>query len=198
MREDMYKVIVERPRGWKGNASQAARRRNDLGGPKQLGMRAGYGGVHLNENLSPLRRFLHAQIGRPWNKVYSEIASCIDRRNTVQEHIYQHIDGFIATQVEMRGGRLVDLRRCGYWRDDAAIRQELYVDPGAGLIRRNKAYRTWPQLRAERRAAEQAEIAARRPSDRRVHSAALVVGRMVRGAGCAAAGSARRRSQRQR
>lgn len=28
----------------------------------------------LNENLTPLRRYLERQVGRPWNKVYSEIA----------------------------------------------------------------------------------------------------------------------------
>src|SRR5262245_62228647 len=99
MREDMYKVIVERPRGWKSKSSHAVRRRDDLDGPKQLGIRAGYDRPALNENLSPLRRFLHAQVGRPWSKVYSEIASGIDRRNTVQQHIYQQADDFIASQV---------------------------------------------------------------------------------------------------
>ena len=57
----------------------------------RLGMRAGYGYRGLNENLAPLRRYLHAQIGRPWNKVFSEICAGIDRRNTVQQHIHQHI-----------------------------------------------------------------------------------------------------------
>jgi hypothetical protein len=31
----------------------------------------------LNENLNPLKRYLHAQVGRPWNKVYAEIAARI-------------------------------------------------------------------------------------------------------------------------
>jgi hypothetical protein len=163
MREDMYKVIVERPRHYKRDDSQATRRRNDLDGPTQLGMRAGYGRPVLNENLSPLRRFLRAQVGRPWNKVHGEIASCIDRRNTVQQHIYQHLDDFIATRVEVRDGRIIDLRlRYAFRRDDAAIRQELHVDPRTGLIRRNKAYQSWRQASAARRTAELAEIDARR------------------------------------
>ena len=63
----------------------------------------------LNENLAPLRRYLHAQVGRPWNKVFSEIC-CIDRRNTVQQHIHQHIgDPFIAVDVDVREGRPIDL-----------------------------------------------------------------------------------------
>src|SRR5262245_4514331 len=163
MRADMYKVIVERPRGWKGDDANADRRRRNPDGPQQLGMRAGYGPVHLNENLSPLRRFLLAQIGRPWNKVYSELTSHIDRRNTVQQHIHQHIEDFIATRVDVRDGRIVDLsQRYGLRTRDGAIRQEIYVDPRTGLICRNKAYRSWRKNSAEQRAAEHAAIAARR------------------------------------
>jgi hypothetical protein len=73
MREDMYKVIVERPRRGKEGDATAARLREDFDGPMRLGMRAGYGYRSLNENLAPLRRYLHAQIGRPWDKVFSEI-----------------------------------------------------------------------------------------------------------------------------
>jgi hypothetical protein len=43
MREDMSKVIVERPRKYKGNDAEAVRRRNDFDGPEFLGIRAGYG-----------------------------------------------------------------------------------------------------------------------------------------------------------
>jgi len=43
MREDMYKVIVERPRRGKSGDSAAARLRRDFDGPMRLGMRAGYG-----------------------------------------------------------------------------------------------------------------------------------------------------------
>lgn len=159
MREDMFKVIVERPRRYKGGETQAARWRDDIDGPQRLGIRAGYGYRALNENLSPLRRYLRAQVGRPWNKVYSEIAENIDRRNTVQQHIYQHIDDFIAIHVERReDGSLVDLHQ-RYKRSE--LYQELYVDPRTGLIRLNKNYRSWRRRSQERARAEQAEIDAR-------------------------------------
>jgi hypothetical protein len=163
MREDMYKVIVERPRRWKAGGATAARLRRDFDGPMRLGMRAGYGYRELNENLAPLRRYLHAQIGRPWNKVFSEICAGIDRRNTVQQHIHQHIRDFIAIDVDVRGGRLVDLApRWRFLRSDSGISQELYVDPRTGLIRLNKGYRSWRRGVAERSKREQAEIASRR------------------------------------
>jgi hypothetical protein len=163
MREDMYKVIVERPRRSKGGYAAAARLRKDFDGPMRLGMRAGYGYRDLNENLAPLRRYLHAQIGRPWNKVFSEICAGIDRRNTVQQHIHQHIRDFIAIDVDIRAGRLVDLSvRWGFLRSDFGIFQELYVDPRTGLARPNKSYRSLRQSVAQRRQREQLEIASRR------------------------------------
>lgn len=163
MRIDMYKVIVERPRNGKGDYVAGARRRNDFEGPRQLGMRAGYGHPWLNENLSPLRRFLLAQVGRPWNKVYSEISSGIDRRNTVQLHVFAHLDDMIATQVEWRDGRWVDLKnRMLSFRKPEVLSQPMYVDPRTGLICRNKLYRSWKTEHRNRQAREAAETAARR------------------------------------
>jgi hypothetical protein len=163
MREDMYKVIVERPRRWKGRDALAARLRNDFDGPMRLGTRAGYGYRELNENLAPLRRYLHAQIGRPWNKVFSEVCAGIDRRNIVQQHIHQHIRDFIAIDVGVRGGRLVDLApRSAFLARGSGISQELYVDPRTGLIRPNRDHRSWRRGIAEHRRRELAQIAIRR------------------------------------
>lgn len=164
MREDMYKVIVERPRRGKDGYSNAKRLRNDWDSPMHLGTRAGYGGRNLNENLAPMRRYLHAQIGRPWNKVFSEICADIDRRNTVQQHIHQHIGDFIAIHVDARDGQLVDLgdQRRSFLRFDPGVYQELYVDPRTGLIRLNRDYRSWRRHLAERRQREQTETAGRR------------------------------------
>lgn len=163
MREDMYKVIVERPRRRKDGNSNAKRLRDAWDGPTRLGTRAGYGYRTLNENLAPLRRYLHAQVGRPWNRVFSEICSGIDRRNTVQQHIHQHIRDFIALNVEVRDGQLVDLaERWKFLRTDAGIPQELYADPRTGLIRRNESYRSWRHYATERQRKEKAAAATRR------------------------------------
>jgi hypothetical protein len=163
MREDMYKVIVERPRRWKDGYAAATRLRNDYSGPTRLRTRAGYGYRSLNENLAPLRRYLRAQVGRPWVKVFSEICANIDRRNTVQQHIHQHIRDFIAVDVGFGDGQLVDLaNRLTFVPSGSGIHQQLYVDPHTGLIRLNEDYESWRQGAAKRRQREQAEIAARR------------------------------------
>jgi hypothetical protein len=141
----MFKVIVERPRsrGRKDSTVRNRRRQFDFDSPSYARMREGVWGPYLNENLNPLRRYLLAQVNRPWNKVWSEIAANIDRRSTVQEHIYSHIDDFIAIKVEWRNGALSDMRRRYTPRDGFDLRQPLYVDPRTGIIRRNKKYERW-------------------------------------------------------
>jgi hypothetical protein len=95
--------------------------------------------------------------------VFSEICAGIDRRNTVQQHIHQHIRDFIAIDVEVSDGRLVDLAdRWGFLCRDSGLSQELYVDPNSGLIRLNRHYRSWRQRAVEYRKREAAGIAARR------------------------------------
>ena len=163
MRSDMFKVIVERPRKGKSSDKRAVRWRNDLDGPRQLGIRQGYGRPWLNENLNPLERYLHAQVGRPWAKVFSEVCAQIDRRNTVQQHVHQHIGDFIATDVEWRDGVLVNLKERGTWYSRGGqIRQRLYVDPKSGLVRVNKAYRTRAQYKREEQEKERERIATQR------------------------------------
>ena len=162
MRPDMYKVIVERPRRGKRMRPVAIRFRNDLDGPTHLGMRTAYDYRELNENLQPLRRYLHAQVGRPWNKVFSEICVAIDRRNTVQHHIHQHIDQFIATRVGVRDGRLIDFTNGRCLPLDGWNHQELYVDPRSGLVCLTKACSNLQRDRAERRRGHEMTVAMRR------------------------------------
>jgi hypothetical protein len=72
MHSDMAKVIVERSRrGWNGGHKKSKHELDVL--PTKEGMRRGIiGEKYLNENLSPLCRFLVSQIGRPWSKVYKD------------------------------------------------------------------------------------------------------------------------------
>jgi hypothetical protein len=158
----MYKVIVERPRRGKRVSPIAMRLRNDLDGPAHLSMRAAYDYRELNENLNPLRRYLHSQVGRPWSKVFSEICANIDRRNTVQQHIHQHINQFIATRVGLRDGRLIDFSNGRCVPLDGLHYPELFVDPRSGLVRLTNSDLAWKQARAERRRRRDTELAARR------------------------------------
>src|SRR5262245_11066334 len=99
MREDMSHVIVERPRLGGGRARKGrAVALDDL--PRHEGMRRPHkrsgDWKTLNENLSPLRRYLEHQVGRPWDKVYSEIARNLRTDSTVQQHVRDHLHDFVA------------------------------------------------------------------------------------------------------
>jgi hypothetical protein len=172
MRDDMFKVIVERPRRVNSNAYKGDGRpfRNKEDGPTLLGMKKGYNDRKwLNENLAPLKRFLQKQVNRPWDKVYSEIRASIDARNTVKQHILQHLDNFVAIQTRWeeddKGGRVM-VRESGWSGRYVTLeecREELFVHPLTGILLRNRHYTSW-QTRAERKrlALEQEKLAVRR------------------------------------
>ncbi len=145
MREDMSRVIVERPRII-DSMSRKGRSRSLEDLPTHQGMRRSQrerGGYKmLNENLAPLRRFLERHVGRPWNKVYSEIAERLRVDSTVQQHVRDHLRDFVATRP--RRGISVWYRRCG----EFLWHQPLYVDPRDGILKRTDRL---PEARARRR-----------------------------------------------
>lgn len=162
MREDMFKVIVERPRlvNSNGYSRDGRKFRNDENAPSRLGMKRGYTQrpKRLNENLAPLKRYLEQQVDRPWDKVYSEIRATIDARSTVKHHILQHIGDFVAIDtrwVETPDGGKVFVR--GRWPCDDALLEdadiELFVHPKTGILLRNRRFVSW-----DRRVREQREM----------------------------------------
>jgi hypothetical protein len=144
MREDMYKVIVERPRRGGTRAGGASRGRiyrasEDV--PSKMGLKQGIGpSKWLNENLAPLKRFIASRVNRPWNKVYAEICANIDRRNTVQEHIFTHIEYFVELHAQLVEGKVYV--KSWHWRSDwiplDESTLELYVHPRTGILLRNR------------------------------------------------------------
>jgi hypothetical protein len=140
MRQDMYKVIVERPRRGGGFRSEASAPGNLEDSPKQEGLRRRHRSRKwLSENLRPLEHYLEAQVGRPWDNVFSEICAGIDRRNTVQRHIHQHLEDFVAIRVYAIDGVLhEDVGWRGRQPLESPWASRFYVDPRTGLLRLNK------------------------------------------------------------
>jgi hypothetical protein len=165
MRRDMPKVIVERPRrgAVKLRNRKAVRGEDDLL-PVKIGMkrdareRGGY--KSLNENLNPLKRYLESQVGRPWNKVWSEICENLKPTNTVQQHVRDHIPDFVAINTLLKDGEIWVQHRWsrGPLKDSHV---KLFVDPKSGLLRRNKYWRSWNTQKRQEREAEVAELAKR-------------------------------------
>lgn len=107
MRPDMVKVIVERERLGRVRNYHHARNKKKFA-PKDLedavtheGMKQRHKFFHsgdgkaLNENLSPLKKYLRKQVGRPWSKVYSELNAFVNPRNAVQLHIRTHVTSYV-------------------------------------------------------------------------------------------------------
>ena len=118
MRADMCKVIVERPRHkWLDEPGERRIYRASEDMPRKIGMKQKYQATKgFNENLAPLRRYIASQVNRPWDKVYSEICANIDRRNTVQEHIFTHMEQFVELHARLIDGKIYV--KSWHWRSD--------------------------------------------------------------------------------
>jgi hypothetical protein len=102
----MHKVVIERPR-WNPGTGKHGRRANlpDELLPKCEGIRR----PHANRKcftdlLGPLRRWLHAQLGRPWNDVYSEACAVIQPDSVIRAHVKTHLLEFVQRHTFMRDG----------------------------------------------------------------------------------------------
>lgn len=135
MREDMAKVIVERPR-LGGYGRLKGRLGKDLEEqPVKQGMKYRLAETKsLNENLAPLRRYLARQVGRPWSKVYSEMSAHLKATNAVQQHVRDHLKDYVAIKVSVNKAGEPMVGVGGWWRS-----YNFYVDPRDGILKRAKA-----------------------------------------------------------
>ena len=116
----------------------------------------------LNENLNPLKRYLASQVGRPWRKVFSEISEHLKPTSTVQQHVRDHLEDFVAVRTrslkgvvwaETRWGRPLPISETGHL---------YYVHPRTGLLLKNETRVSWKQAERNARKREEEERAKRR------------------------------------
>jgi len=108
----MHKVVVERPR-WNPGPGKNNRRANlpDELRPKFEGIKRPHSWRKgLTDLLGPLKRWLHAQVGRPWNDVYSEAAAVIKPDSIIRAHIKTHLLEFVERNTFMHGGKVCILQ----------------------------------------------------------------------------------------
>jgi hypothetical protein len=141
MRDDMDKVIVERPRfGSRAPSRKKGYRKqrqksdiNDL--PKREPMLGRWRGMEkcFNEHLGPMRRFLRSQVGRPWNNVYRDLREYVSFDNVVQKHVLTHVYDFVHRSVDIVDGRVLVRPGAGWRRELRA--GDMYVCPQSGLLK---------------------------------------------------------------
>jgi len=141
MRSDMASVVTERPRRGHTNPSKKWGRRlgkNEYDAEDHGPTRApiarrhqyGWNAKEFSDLLGPLRRYLRKQVGRPWNKVWSEITRNLDSRSLSGQHIFDHIHWEVAQHVRLAAdGRLYHNR----WSALVPV-SGLYVHPTTGLL----------------------------------------------------------------
>jgi hypothetical protein len=119
MRPDCDRVILERPRyrsyarNQKSGARIPLRLADEIEPVSRVPIRRA--DKELSDFLSPLQRHLRKNVGRPWNKVYSEIREAIDVRSLRGYHFLQHVRAEVGTNP---------LRTDGF-----------YVHPRSGLLK---------------------------------------------------------------
>lgn len=145
MRPDMFKIIVERPRHGRMSTGGSDYPRGQLknrwapdleAAPHTESMGGTYRDKGLNENLRPLVRFLRANVGRPWDKVRSEIAAHVSCRSAVQKHVLDHLRDYVKEDVHVEG-RMVLFK--GWKAFEPLVSRgawvRFYVCPRTGLLR---------------------------------------------------------------
>jgi hypothetical protein len=162
MRTDLHKVLTEQPR--RGSASRNLKTRarfkdyddtrdDRYALPKTGKMLMGNRdlGPHdeskdFTDKLGPLKRWLNAQVGRNWDRVYSEIKQAFPNTNKQNHHLLDtHLLGYVnrnAVVEKSRKGRRV------YGLDGYAGQRELqpddiYVDPETHVLMRYKKRPTY-------------------------------------------------------
>lgn len=137
MRWDMYRVVIERPRVGHANRSRKWGARVDelYEGPKFVSSarRRQYGwySKELSDLINPLVRFLHKQVGRPWDKVYSEVKAAVPK-GLHGDHIWSHIKSSVHMHCWEEAGSIWYMPR--FSRRPCEV-QGLYVHPRTGLLR---------------------------------------------------------------
>lgn len=114
MRDDIEKVICERPRvGGNYVRKKSHRRRlNRIDGetePKGESMHRrrpyGWQAKEFSDFLEPLKGFLAKSVGRPWSKVYAEMAALLPRDTTTGRHVWQHVRSYVEEHAVFENGR---------------------------------------------------------------------------------------------
>lgn len=140
MRSDMKKVVVERPR------SGSRRRNNKFGArlryipdhdyedePKKTRRFESYSAgskKRFTDVLGPLAGFLRKNVGRPWDKVYSELCANLDKRKVTGKHIFDHVKDMVQTKCFIgEDGRVYAIS----WGWEQPV-GGMYVHPRTGLL----------------------------------------------------------------
>ena len=99
----------------------------------------GYEAKELSDLINPLKRYLRSCVGRPWNKVHSELSRKLDRRSVSGSHIWDHVMCEIETDCYIGDDGLAYTNVRKYMSLAERPIDGLFVHPKTGLIRNQSA-----------------------------------------------------------
>jgi hypothetical protein len=136
MRNDMDKVLIERPRSraWSGKQPKGTRRilnpykfedievKESMRRPWVLAWNT----KEFSDLLGPLKKFLATRVGYKWDDVYSEIRTNISPNSKMQLHLLEHVYDFVERHVMIIDGEVIG--ESGYPVNN------YYVHPETGIL----------------------------------------------------------------
>jgi hypothetical protein len=143
----LSEVVIERPRhGWRISLKKYCGYRKQL---DKLTQEASEDGLFrpylikprnktksLSDHLGPLRRYLHAKVGQPWNDVYSELCRRLDTSTLAGQHVLSHVWGYVERHVELREG--IPYHKTSWGGVQRPLTSgyygQLYVHPETGIL----------------------------------------------------------------
>lgn len=179
MRDDFAKQLTERERHRHGDHYGNYRHlkifkkgEDYWGGRESMKARynIGYDRKSFNENLNPLKGWIHSCLGKNWDKCYSELRQNFDARKVVNAHILEHLYQYIEVNAKVIDGKVMVMNQYAFGTEDRWVpisraRADYYVCPKSGLVRKtNKAPRRSVIKEAEANK-RKAELAVKRVLD---------------------------------
>lgn len=129
MRRDMHNLIKVLP--CRGGGWAKIKVPTDLEeAPLREPMKPRVRGWNLKENhdwTTPIHRYLLAQVGRPWNDVFSDICATNDNRSKNQYDVRDYVRYAVHTNIVIVDGEPQDTDGHSIWRD-------LWVHPDTGIL----------------------------------------------------------------
>jgi hypothetical protein len=156
MRPDLDKVLTERPRWGSQSRNLKTRacfkdyddgREDRYSLPKRGKMLMGNRergpwneDKDFSDNLGPLKRWLASQVGRNWDRVYSEIKQAFPNTNKqnhhlLETHLLHEIERNVSVEKSNKGRRIYSVPQYGFGRREL-LTGDIYVDPATHVLMR--------------------------------------------------------------